>query len=611
MKTKHHSTAATTDDRPPSTIWPTLWVYGGLAVVALLVMLYVVQDAPQQEVAHKGPAPPQMEPVAVPSPPPAEAATPPQPAEPEPEPVSEPPAREPEQPEPFVEEPPAADEAIVATPAIPSPPPPSEPVPSIPDDDETESAPVEPEPTLTRPGNMPDEDSPDVTSDEAGEPEMSSDPEPSVSSPSAATGPGIPDKPTIVAKSKEIKQIFKADYTTRDPAVRAALAQRLAKDAQTTFDDPITAYVLATEAREQALQCGDYDTYVSVGRFLTERYGVDTHDDDIAAFGKLQNLAGKSAGWYRGLLREIGTRVDELCERDEFDRAIKYANVAKGIAVKAADTATAQEWTARIKDLVSMKTQFAGYKAAKEAVLVTPADPTAHSKWGIYLCLVKGDFAAGLSSLAKGDDAVFAGLAKREANPRRDATETVALADEWYALGEKSKAFRTHAWRHAGELYQAARPHLAGLAATKVQKRLDEIASAVTPRAIGGNTVEKLLAAEPWSVKWEQPVRRRDGGNENEHEWSHEETITFHEGGRVDSRYFDRFEIGADFIALYAPAEEGVPPFAGGPPFDRNRDRRTQGRARLVGGELQFLVFRGDRMENPRNRGMGTRQKTE
>jgi hypothetical protein len=322
-------------------------------------------------------------------------------------------------------------------------------------------------------------------------------------------------------------------------------------------------------------------------------------------------MTGRPPEWYRGLFGELDARVDQMGEADEFDRAVKYANVAKGIATKIGDTSSTQEWTNRAKDLATLKTQYGGYKAAKELIMAGTADAAAFTKWGTYLCLLKGDFDAGLPYLAKGDDAALAALAKRESNPNRDAAETAAIADEWYAVGEKSKLFRGQAWRHALGFYQDARPSLSGLAATKIQKRVEEIAAVSPPRS--GNSLQNRLTSGPWVVQWDQGFRRRDHGGEGDQrpEWTREETITFHEGGHVESNYFFRYDIRGDIIELQCHQDEeggGPPPFAGRGLGQGQRDRRWYGRARLVGNELQFIVFRGDRIDDPRNRGVGTRQ---
>jgi hypothetical protein len=560
-------------------------------MVAVLVMVYVGQDAPERTVAKSHPTPP-TPPAAVAAPP--AVIHPPKPAvvrperPPRPEPRLRPPAKS------SVEKanPPVDAVATVRPPEPPAVPPPVE----------NEVPPPEPTTPVANDGAT-------SANDDAGQPEMPSDEDHAGSPAPTTTGPSTPEKAKIAAKSKELRQLFKTEYATRDATVRAAFAQRLLRDAYDTRDDPVGAYVLATEARDQAMQGGDYETFTEAGRLLAERYGVDTHDEDIVALGKLQSVTGKSAEWYRGLLAEIDGRVDEAHARDDFDRATRYANVAKTIATKAGDAATAQGWATRIKDLATLKTQYGSYKAFKDTLRANPADATASAKWGTYLCLLKGNFADGMPYLIQGDDAVLATLAKREASPKRDAAETAAIADEWWALGEKSKAFRAQAWRHAGDLYESALPDMTGLAATKIQKRLEDLASAAAPRAAPVNAAEKLLTAGPWSVQWERPAGRRDpagGGNNNEDNWTREETITFHEGGRIDSRYFDRYEIRSDFIELHAFDEEGPPAFAGGPPGGP-RDRHRHGRAVLVGGELRLLYFRGDRVDDPRNRGIGTR----
>lgn len=635
MTKRHPHPESVNDEAPTLAVWTVGPLFVALAVVIGGVMVYVAQEVPEQEVARSAGDRHDGEPSGAPRPGSGKPSGQPQPSEPI-EPFAEHSAK-PARPKPHVKperpapppEPVSAPREEAAAPIATVAPRPEPEIPA-PANTPDPASPSEPEGTGNTAANEPEPEPEPAPSEgstqpaatevaaalgqESVQPDVPQKPEPVAPAAPSAHGPAIPDKATITAKTKEVRLVFKADYAARDPAARAALAQRLARDAESTLDDPTTAYVLAIEARDQATQVGDYETYIAAGRLLEERYGVDTFDEDVVAFPKMPVVSNKSTAWYHGFIGEIANRVDDCCQRDDFERATRYASVAKSIASKASDPATAQEWTARIKELAALKIQFGTYKAAKETLQANPADGPGNAKWGTYLCLVRGNFAEGLPYLMKGDDATLAALAKRDLNPDRNATETLAVADAWWNYGEKSKAFRGQAWHHAGELYQSELPNLTGLAATKVEKRLAELAAAAAPTRMAPlNPVERALIASPWSVRWDRAARPRDiegvrGGNTavDENDWSHEETITFHEGGRVESRYFDRYELGPDFIALYVPQDENQQGFAGPP--GRPRDRRFYGRARFMGNELQFIIFRGDNIENPRNRGIGSRE---
>ncbi len=602
MKTKHVSTVSAADDPPPGSVWPTIVAFGGLTVVVLGVMLYVAQDVPEREVATRKP------PAAMPTAPEQPAAGERKPAErhPSPLPADDEPSLAPDEPNPFPEEdpsPPAPADALVVSS------PPEFSVPSL-----------EPGPFDTEPMDLAAPESPPQAPRSGPESGVNEDPLPvdgaSVPEPATPSEPRstefvVPDKATVTAKTKELRQVFKTEYATKDSMARTAFARRLAQDAAASMHDPATAWVLAAEARDQAIQAGDWETFVAVGHLLTDRFDVDTHDESIAAFARLPGTPDASSDWYQGLLAELRGRVDAMCDRDDFERAAKYASVAKTIATRASDAQAAQEWAVTIKELGTSKMMFGPYRNAKETIHSNPSDASASAKWGTYLCLIKGNFPEGLSYLAKGDNPALASLAKRDTNTSRDAEETASMADEWWALGERSKAFRTHAWRHAVELYHEAEPGLTGLAAAKVQKRIEEAAAATAPRDQAGNSLDNRLTASPWNVQWENamPYRGRPTP-ENEQEWSRDEVITFYEGGRVDSRTFERYEIRGNVIELYVSQNQDEPPGAPGPP-GMFRDRRRHGRAILVGDELRLIYGTIDRMDNPRNRGTGTRQEVE
>ena len=58
----------------------------------------------------------------------------------------------------------------------------------------------------------------------------------------------IPDAASRQEVQKEIRELFKAEYSSRDPRDRAKLADRLILEAEVTGNTPVQRYVLLTEA---------------------------------------------------------------------------------------------------------------------------------------------------------------------------------------------------------------------------------------------------------------------------------------------------------------------------------------------------------------------------
>jgi hypothetical protein len=603
MTTRRNHSDAPQDEPPPWLLGPSLAVFGGLAILAVSVVVYVALGPAERDVAGSLPMPTAE---------PSEEAKPPASASPSP------PAR-----------------ATVARPVKPSRPAPDSGAPGKAHDDVASSAvprprrpadhpnPPEAIPARTDPPAAPDEsfeevlarsllENPfdDVMTEEAtGGPQpvvVEDEPSPPVAAEPTGGGITVPDKATIAAKTKEIRLLFKAEYANRDPAARGTLARLLAEKATESTHDPAAAYVLAVEARDQAVQAGDIEVYSIVGRFLTDEFGIDTHDDDIVAFGRLQTQTSRSAEWYHEVFNEVVNRVHDMEARDDFDRAVRYSNVAKALALKIADQDAVKEWTQRIKDLSTLKTQFASYRSAQSALRDDADDAAANTKWGTYLCLLKGDFEAGVPHLLKGSDPALAGLAKQETNQSRTVADTVALADAWWDYGEKNKAFRNQARRHAEELYQTVRTQLVGLEATRIDKRLEDQAKESGVPLIEGKTVAEFLSAVPWYVRWEriQGADRVPGGVGAEFHF--DETMTFTEDGQVESRYFQAYVVRRDSIELIGRERDGPPEDGGEPGFQRNLPRR--GRAIITGNELRVLAARGERPDRPDRRGVGTRQ---
>src|SRR5262249_5584644 len=99
----------------------------------------------------------------------------------------------------------------------------------------------------------------------------------------------------------------------------------------------------------------------------------------------------------------------------------------------------------------------------------------------------KGRWDSALSYLALSDDAQFKDLAAKELARPKEVTERIAIADDWWKLGDTEKTpLKNRFQAHAADLYKAALPSGTGPKKNKGKARLKEAAKLAT--GLGGKS---------------------------------------------------------------------------------------------------------------------------
>jgi hypothetical protein len=242
---------------------------------------------------------------------------------------------------------------------------------------------------------------------------------------SAAERPDPPDEAAQKAALKTIKEVFQSDYAKTKLEDRATFGQKLLAQFDDSKDDAATRYALLTECIAVASKAGDIYTALSA----------------ISRIGE----------W----------NVDET--------------VLKRSALTAAEGVVANFETKKF--VTNLK-----------VLLDKPDDPTANLSVGYHYCLVRGNWDAGLPNLLKGSDPVLKALAEKEIAKPEESAGQAALGDEWWDFAQKQsvKEVKQSALERAKHWYEPALAGLAGLAKSKVEKRIDGIkyTGPVSPKAV-------------------------------------------------------------------------------------------------------------------------------
>lgn len=286
----------------------------------------------------------------------------------------------------------------------------------------------------------------------------------------------VPEAASLKESEALLKELFKEAYARKDPAGRKALARLLLQQRGKVAGDAASAYVVFREAADAAVQGNDLRTALRALEEQADRFDVDGPALRAAALTKLGRTA-RTPGEL-GLVAETYLEmVDGHLAMDEYPPADKAAAAAIAFAKKSGSLPLAVLATERKKEVAEAATRFRAMKKVLETLASDPAHPESNLEMGRFLCFIKGNWDLGLRFLAQGSDDTLKGLAVAETGAPATPEEIQKIADGWFALFEKEAPSlkKKQIALHARDLYGSVMPGAAGLAALKIQKRLDAL----------------------------------------------------------------------------------------------------------------------------------------
>jgi hypothetical protein len=293
----------------------------------------------------------------------------------------------------------------------------------------------------------------------------------------------IPEAGARKEAQKLIRSVFKEEFSKSAPADRQSLARKLLSQALETRDDLPAQYELLQESRGLAAEAGDVHTAIRAVEELSSRFRVDALGLKYTAIATA-SLRAKQPEELSQAAIALLSLADEALAIQEVDTAERACTSAQGFARAAKSLPLLGRADAKAKEIAAFKAASAGYLKAKEALAKNPADAEANLQVGRHLCLLKGDWTAGLPYLARSSDAGLKTAASKDLASPAGATEQLALADLWWDLSEKESGTEKTAFRRrAAAWYAAAAPRLTGLSKVKADKRLEAVPDAGGPPA--------------------------------------------------------------------------------------------------------------------------------
>ncbi len=250
-------------------------------------------------------------------------------------------------------------------------------------------------------------------------------------------------------------------------------------------DEPPIRFQLYQQARQLAAEAADVPLALDAIGSLAAAFDVDSHALRFQTLSQLSKTV-KSSDAQQTVGKAALEDVPAAVQVDQFAMAEKLALLAQTLAIKIRDVELRKAAAARLAEVKKVEQHWKDVQPAVAVLEKDPADAAANLKYGSYLCLIHGDWKQGLPRLAKGGDGKLSTAARRDLEQPAETAAQVQLGDAWWNLaGEEKGSGKSLLHERAGYWYRQAAPHLTGLAQTRADKRLQDIAASAHPEALG------------------------------------------------------------------------------------------------------------------------------
>ncbi len=307
----------------------------------------------------------------------------------------------------------------------------------------------------------------------------------------------VPDAAAQARAMTVVREVFSGEFEgVKGSAEGLALAKKMLDQATSTAGDPAERFVLLRLARDLAEQAADPETALEAVDQIARTFEVDPiamKVECLIAVGR----AARSASQHGVLAERAFAMLDSAVAEDRYEAAGQLGEIARESARKAHNYTLLKQVVARMTEIQTLREACAQYQNAMARLEKDPTDPEANLLAGRYLCLIKGDWDAGVPMLALSSDGELKTLASQELQGATSPDAQVALADAWWDLAHAREGMEKEAFLlRAGDWYRQAQSKLpSGLVKAKVDARLNEIAE------FG------RLAAEIWKPSGAEPPR--------------------------------------------------------------------------------------------------------
>ena len=312
----------------------------------------------------------------------------------------------------------------------------------------------------------------------------------------------VPDEDAIAAARSQVQAIYSDDYGSRDPGDRAALVEKLLRQASDKTNTPAEGYALLTEAINEAAALGDLTRALkSLGQVI-DRFVVDEtalrmdvlhsvsqariHPGDVEAFA-IESL--------KVLEQPIAT--------DQVEAATRLAEAAAAMAGRIPTIYVRTAAAYRRQQLRQREGEPRLMASGRAALAEDADDPQANEDVGLLLCLREGNWRRGLPMLATSGDETVRQLARREAAPPKDSSGQIDLGNRWFEKSKTAASLKEAMVERALHWYSQAIRNASGLQRAMIDKqREDAVTSIGFPATMRALTADERPRAVPFGGKY-------------------------------------------------------------------------------------------------------------
>jgi hypothetical protein len=283
----------------------------------------------------------------------------------------------------------------------------------------------------------------------------------------------VPSDADQKALEKNLRDLFKDEYKSKDPAVRRVLIQKLLSQSADSKDDAVARYVLLKEAREVALQGAEWALALRASEEIARLYAADAAALRAGVLDRIAKAPIDSPSTARAAAEICLALADQFVAADDYDRAVRALQVADGPSRLAKAALLPILLKNRATEVALIKTEFAKVRSAAKTLQDKPGDPAASLAMGKFLCFAKRDWTRGLPLLAGGSDAKLKELATQDLAAPSDTAPMTVLGNAWWAAAdEQSAPLRAAVRDHALEWLGRAWPTAEGAIKTSIREKM-------------------------------------------------------------------------------------------------------------------------------------------
>jgi hypothetical protein len=282
----------------------------------------------------------------------------------------------------------------------------------------------------------------------------------------------IPDEKAQKEAAELVRDFFKGEFAKTAPQDRAALANRLLREAQETNTDLDLKFVLLREAQVAAVEGGHPELALQALDATGAAFAFDVGKEKVELLAGLARAA-KNPEASRNIVAACLNLVEEALKKAQYGEARLLAALVDTTSKTVKDDEWQKDVARRVRETQELLREYDRVAPFEKTLQEKPGDPEANTVLGKFSCFVTGQWERGLEMLAKGSDPVLKKLAQIELAGSADATVQAKLGDEWWQCGKNlSGKSRFFVQEHAVDWMQKALPHLEAEKKEQVSKTI-------------------------------------------------------------------------------------------------------------------------------------------